>query len=308
MPATTIARPTVAEVAASAASADAPRPALGPLAADVEQRVVDADGEADQDHDRSRRRAVGRDLRDEPERAERRADRGQAEQQRHRRGDERAEGEHQDQQRDRKRDQLGAVQPVVDELIDRVVLRPAAGLIEGDAGLARGQSVDEVLHRGGAAVGVVGIAAQRHDDERGSAARARQLGRAVGAVDRLHRRQAAGAGLERRDRVRGPLRTARADEHVLGRGAIEARGGAAGRRPGPTHRCPSRSSTACACRHSSRGLRTRRSARARARRSSLGDAPRSGPRRGRSGRARRSLPAGPSQPNPPTRRMWWMKV
>ena len=79
----------------------------------------------------------------------------------------------------------------------------------------------------GAAVGVVGIAAQRHDDERGSAARARQLGRAVGAIDRLHRRQAAGAGLERRDRVRGALRAARTDEHVLGRGALEARGGEA---------------------------------------------------------------------------------
>ena len=62
MPATRIARPTVAEVAASAASADAPDAAFDSLAADVEQRVVDADREADQDHDRGRRGAVGRDV------------------------------------------------------------------------------------------------------------------------------------------------------------------------------------------------------------------------------------------------------
>ena len=35
-------------------------------------------------------------------------------------------------------------------------------------------------------------------------------------------------GLERRHRVRGALRAARADEHVLGRGALEARGGKPG--------------------------------------------------------------------------------
>ena len=97
VPATRIARPTVAEVAASAASAARARATLGTLTPDVEQRVVDADRKTDQDHDRGRRGAVGGDVRDQAERAEGRPDRRQPEQQRHRRGDQRAEREHEDQ-------------------------------------------------------------------------------------------------------------------------------------------------------------------------------------------------------------------
>ena len=102
-PETRTARPDVAAAASSAASAPAPGVALLHLAAQVEHRVVDADGEADEQHDRGDRLVDRHELADRAEQAERRADRGQAEQQRQAGGDERAERDQQDEQRDRER-------------------------------------------------------------------------------------------------------------------------------------------------------------------------------------------------------------
>ena len=82
-PETTIARPTVAAAASSAACGAAPGAALLALAADVEQRVVDADGQADEHDQRCGRVVHRRDLGDDAQRAHRRDDRGDAEQQRH---------------------------------------------------------------------------------------------------------------------------------------------------------------------------------------------------------------------------------
>ena len=95
-PETRIARPAVAAAMSSAAAGAAAAAPLLALAADVEQRVVDADGEADQQHQRAGRAAVGRELGDDAEDAHRGGDRGEAEQQRDEGGDERAEREQQD--------------------------------------------------------------------------------------------------------------------------------------------------------------------------------------------------------------------
>ena len=128
-PETTTARPTVAEVASSAASGLAAVAALLALAADVEQRVVDADGEADEDDERAGGVADRGDLRDEAERADRGGDRRDAEQQRHGCGDERAEGDAQDHERDRQRDHLRALQVLLDDVVERLVDRAGAGLV-----------------------------------------------------------------------------------------------------------------------------------------------------------------------------------
>ena len=298
-PATRIARPTVADVAASAASAAAPVPALLALAADVEQRVVDADREADEDDDRGRRRAArGRSAR-----------RARARRARPRPTSGRAAAAR--RPRPARRTRATRITSVIGSEISSAWWSPSLTILlialspeplpaswNVTPGWRGGESIDNVLHLSGATCRA--LLGSPRSVTTTSAVRppARDSSAVARALDRRHRRQAAGAGLERGDRVRGPLRAARADEHVLGRGALEARARSGRRRHGPIRRCRIRSSRACACRRSSRGRRTRRSARARARRSSWGDAPRSGPRRGRSGRARRRLP---------TRRMWWMR-
>ena len=67
----------------------------------VEERVVDADGHADQQDDRLDAVVERKRLADRPEQAERRGDRGQREQHRDERRDDRAERKQQDQQRHR---------------------------------------------------------------------------------------------------------------------------------------------------------------------------------------------------------------
>ena len=64
-------------------------------------------------------------------------------------------------------------------------------------------------------------------------------------------RQAAGAGLERRHRVRRPRRAGRADQHVLGRRALEARGREPGVGAGRFTGAGAGVRSACACRRSS---------------------------------------------------------
>ena len=96
-PETSTARPEVAAAASRAASLAAPGGAFLALAPQVEQRVVDADGEADeQDHGRDVSSSGIRWL-GERDQAHRHEDGGQREQHRHAGGDERAEGDDQDQ-------------------------------------------------------------------------------------------------------------------------------------------------------------------------------------------------------------------
>ena len=98
-PETSTARPDVAAAASSAASAVVPGGALLALAAQVEQRVVDADREADeQDHRGRADSSSGERLAGERDEAERGGDRGQAEQHRDAGGDERAEREEEDRE------------------------------------------------------------------------------------------------------------------------------------------------------------------------------------------------------------------
>ena len=85
----------------------APGPSLVTLAADVEERVVDADGESDEEDDLRDRLVHGDDLArqgDEPHRREHGRER---EEERDRRADERAEDEQQDAERQRDREQPG---------------------------------------------------------------------------------------------------------------------------------------------------------------------------------------------------------
>ena len=97
------------------------RPPLLALAAEVEERVVDADGHADeQDHGLGhvrRRQHVGEE-RVEPEGGEHG---GEREQHRQAGRDERAEREQEDEQRDRDREQLGVREVLVERLVDLVV-------------------------------------------------------------------------------------------------------------------------------------------------------------------------------------------
>ena len=91
--------------------------ALLHLAPQVEHRVVDADGEADQQHDRVRStRRPGSSWLIGPSRPSVADDGGEREQQRHAGGDERAERDDQDQQRDRQREELGLLEVVLEGL------------------------------------------------------------------------------------------------------------------------------------------------------------------------------------------------
>ena len=94
--------------------------ALLELAPQVEHRVVDADRETDQEHDRIDRALGDREqMAERPEQAERADHRGQPEQQRDAGCDERPECEQQDQQRDRQRGELGLAEVTAEGLVER---------------------------------------------------------------------------------------------------------------------------------------------------------------------------------------------
>ena len=107
--------------------------ARGPLLAlalEVEERVVDADREPDeQEHGadvRVHRDEVARQ-RDEADRAD---DGGEREQQRHACGDERAEDEQEDEQRQRDRPLAGLRELLVEHLVERLAGADRAGLAD----------------------------------------------------------------------------------------------------------------------------------------------------------------------------------
>ena len=94
----------------------APACALLALTAQVEHRVVHADGQADQQHDRADRLVHRPDLADRADQADRRGHGGDGEQQRHEGREQRAESEDQDDQRDRQRGDLRLLEVVLERL------------------------------------------------------------------------------------------------------------------------------------------------------------------------------------------------
>ena len=119
-PETSTARPEVAAAASSALARLRPARPLLALAAQVEQRVVDADGEADQQDHRVDGLVTGMIWLGRATRPMRSPNGGEAEQQRDARRDQRAEGDHQDDQRDRDRGDLGLGEVVRERLVERL--------------------------------------------------------------------------------------------------------------------------------------------------------------------------------------------
>jgi hypothetical protein len=115
--------------------------------------------------------SVLREPRDDAERAHRGRDRGDAEHDRDQRGDHGAERDEQDQQRDRQRDVLGPLEVLGDELLDRVVERAPAGLLQLHAAVLACDRRDGIAHRLGPLGRLVGVAAQpglnQHDPPAG---------------------------------------------------------------------------------------------------------------------------------------------
>ena len=110
-------------------------PALLALAADVEERVVDADGQADE-HDHGRQvLGRGRQLADGGDEAHGADDGGDAEQQRQAGGDERAEREQQDDERERERQRLGLLEVVGEQLVDGLAGARVAELLDVELGM-----------------------------------------------------------------------------------------------------------------------------------------------------------------------------
>jgi hypothetical protein len=131
------------------------RPAVGPLfafAAQVEQRVVDADRHPDDHHDLVDLAEDWDHVADEHQDSERRGQRGQAEQQRDAGRHQGAEHEQQQDQRDRYRDSLGLaeIRGVVDRLLDARFSGlgdeqdRVAGLHGGDRALVGGRRLVDV--------------------------------------------------------------------------------------------------------------------------------------------------------------------
>ena len=228
-PETTTARPTVADVAFSAASASRPVATLLALAADVEQRVVHADSQADEDDERARGVAHRGDLRDQAHAADRAGDRRDAEQQRHGCGDERAEGDEQDHERDRQRDHLRlAAGPSRRSASIVASIVPGPATCTRASGLAAPDDDDRALQAVDVLAGVVGVTAQRDLDQCGLPACGRQGLDVLRAADLGDLGELLRAPRDVGGRLGGGLRVAGADEDALdGRvaqiGAVEER-------------------------------------------------------------------------------------
>jgi hypothetical protein len=152
-------------------------------------------------------------MRDEAAGSDGGRDGGQAEQQRHGGRHQRAESEHEDEQRHGDRDELGAVQAVVDGLVDRVAGRSAAELAHGHAGMRGAHGGDGPLQWGDVLVGVVGVAAETDDHEGRLAAGSRDRRR-----DRGNARQPPNPALQGGDGGRGLGAGVGGEHDVLGGG------------------------------------------------------------------------------------------
>jgi hypothetical protein len=128
------------------ARALAGRPLLA-LALEVEERVVDADREADEQDDGADVRVHRDELAGQRHEPDRREHRGEREQQRHACGDDRAEHEQQHDDRDRDRPLTGRLQLVGEHLVDRLARARCACLADEEARMARGADGDAGLDR-----------------------------------------------------------------------------------------------------------------------------------------------------------------
>ena len=88
------------------------------FAPEVEERVVNADREPDQEHERARLHRRRHELARDGDEAEGREDRGQGEDQRNAGGHQRPEGDHEDDERDREGQDAGLAEVVVERGLD----------------------------------------------------------------------------------------------------------------------------------------------------------------------------------------------
>ncbi len=196
------------------------------LALQVEHRVVDADREPDQQHDRADVLVDRPDLARDREQAHRRHHRREGEQQRDPRGHERPEGDHEDDDRDREREQPCPLEVLVELLVD-LLLGADAELVDRQGRVSSGRRVDGVDHRVDLVDGLVGVAADVEVDDRRVAVRGdlSAIGRGVRALHVRDDRDGGHAADDLLDggpegRVVGGERPA-LDEHRLVGGLIE---------------------------------------------------------------------------------------
>ena len=100
------------------------------LAPEVEERVVDPDGEPDQQDHLGDRLVDGEELAGQRDQGRGRHDRGDREQQRDERGDGGAEDDQQDHERQRERDHPGRREHAVERLVGRLAGAGAAELVD----------------------------------------------------------------------------------------------------------------------------------------------------------------------------------
>jgi hypothetical protein len=138
---------------------------LRPEPGDHEERVVDRDGEADEDDQLGR---VGADRGDglavEADEPERREERGHGEDQGDEARHDRPEGEQEDRERQRQGDPERAVEIVGDEVVDVAVDERAADDVDRRVGHSRPCAVDDRLDRGEQALDLRILARDVADD------------------------------------------------------------------------------------------------------------------------------------------------
>jgi hypothetical protein len=147
----------------------APGVALLHLAPEVEHRVVDADGEADEQDHRAGRLVHRDDLADRRQQAEGCRHGGEAEQEGHAGGNERAEGDDEDQEGDGEGEDLGLLEVVLEGLRDGLLGARVAELADEDVGvgaLGRGGGVER---RRGEVADLVLVTGDLERDEAGAA-------------------------------------------------------------------------------------------------------------------------------------------
>jgi hypothetical protein len=196
--------------------------------ADVEQRVVDADRHADEQHDAVQRVGHRPDVRDERGEPDRRSNGREREQDRYAGGEQRAEGDEEDHQGDRQAEPLGPREVVPDRVADGPVDRGVADLLDPQRrvilrhGRGRREQLRHLL-----VGGVERVDRRRLPDVDGEAHHRRAT---VGGGDRRVDLRDLGGRLQGTGQVghRGPYLGrgrppgARLDEHVLGHGRREA--------------------------------------------------------------------------------------
>ena len=103
------------------------------LALEIEERVVDADGQADEQQDGADVRVHRDEVAGESDEADRPGDGGEREEERHACGDDRAEDDEQDEQRERNRPLAGLRELLVERVVQRLAGADRAGLPDVEA-------------------------------------------------------------------------------------------------------------------------------------------------------------------------------